>query len=77
MCGRFTYRLTWPEIVKLYRLTLDVTARHTQARCHVCPTDPTRVVLSQEGRPDLHPDALGSRSDVVEQAVEGDEARLI
>jgi hypothetical protein len=23
MCGRFTYRLTWPEIVKLYRIALD------------------------------------------------------
>jgi hypothetical protein len=24
MCGRSTYKLTWEEIVELYRLTLDV-----------------------------------------------------
>jgi hypothetical protein len=29
MCGRFTYKLTWPEIVKLYRLSLDAPARNT------------------------------------------------
>jgi hypothetical protein len=31
-CGRFTHRLTWPEIVRLYRLPLDLPARNTQAR---------------------------------------------
>jgi putative SOS response-associated peptidase YedK len=40
MCGRFTCRLTWPEIVRLYRLPLDTQARNTQARYNVCPTDP-------------------------------------
>jgi putative SOS response-associated peptidase YedK len=37
MCGRFTYRLTWPEIVKLYRLALDAPARNTQPRYNICP----------------------------------------
>jgi hypothetical protein len=31
MCGRSTYKLTWEEIVALYRLTLDQPARNTQA----------------------------------------------
>ena len=38
MCGRFTYKLTWEELVKLYRLTLDQPARNTQPRYNVCPT---------------------------------------
>jgi putative SOS response-associated peptidase YedK len=43
MCGRFTYKLTWAEIVKLYRLTLDQPARNTQPRYNLCPTImPTR-----------------------------------
>jgi putative SOS response-associated peptidase YedK len=50
MCGRFTYKLTWPEIVKLYRLTLDQPARNTQPRYNVCPTDPVDVALSQGAR---------------------------
>jgi hypothetical protein len=37
MCGRSTYKLTWEEIVRLYRLTLDQPARNTQARYNVCP----------------------------------------
>jgi len=50
MCGRFTYKLTWPEIVKLYELTMDQPARNTQPRYNVCPTDPVDVVLTQEGK---------------------------
>ena len=31
MCGRSTYKLTWEEIVRLYRLTLEQTAVRAQA----------------------------------------------
>jgi hypothetical protein len=35
MCGRATYKLTWEEIVALYRLTLGQPAVHTRARYNV------------------------------------------
>jgi hypothetical protein len=38
MGGRFTYKQTWEELVRLYRLTLDQPPRNTQARYNVCPT---------------------------------------
>jgi hypothetical protein len=41
MCGRATYKLTWEEIVALYRLTLDQPAVNTRARFNVCPTRPS------------------------------------
>jgi putative SOS response-associated peptidase YedK len=49
MCGRFTYRLTWPEIVKMYRLTLDTLARNTQPRYNICPTTTIDTVIEREG----------------------------
>jgi hypothetical protein len=36
MCGRSTYKLTWEEIVALYRLTLDQSPVNTRARYDVC-----------------------------------------
>jgi predicted amidohydrolase YtcJ len=35
---RAVHKLTWPEIVKLYRLSLDAPARNTQPRYNICPT---------------------------------------
>jgi putative SOS response-associated peptidase YedK len=55
MCGRFTYKLTWAEIVKLYRLTLDQPARNTQPRYNICPTTPIDTIVSSEGRRALVP----------------------
>ncbi len=53
MCGRFTYKLTWEELVWLYRLTLDQPPRNTQARHNVCPTDPIDTVVERDGKREL------------------------
>jgi putative SOS response-associated peptidase YedK len=40
MCGRFTNRLTWREIVALYRLSVPaMPERNLPARYNICPTD--------------------------------------
>src|SRR5664279_6399776 len=45
MCGRFTNRLTWREIVALYQLTAPATPeRNLPARSNICPTK-ERLVL--------------------------------
>ena len=53
MCGRFTYKLTWEELVQLYRLTLDQPPRNTEARYNVCPTDPVDTIVGRDGRREL------------------------
>jgi putative SOS response-associated peptidase YedK len=55
MCGRFTYRLTWPELVRLYRLTLDAPARNTQPRYNICPTTSIGAVIERDGTRELLP----------------------
>jgi putative SOS response-associated peptidase YedK len=55
MCGRFTYKLTWAEIVKLYRLTLDQPPRNTQPRYNICPTTTIDTIVSLEGKRSLVP----------------------
>jgi putative SOS response-associated peptidase YedK len=55
MCGRFTYKLTWEEIVRLYRLTLDQPARNTQARYNVCPTTSIDTIVEADGKRRLEP----------------------
>ena len=37
MCGHATYKLTWEEIVALYRLTLDQPELNTRARYDIRP----------------------------------------
>jgi putative SOS response-associated peptidase YedK len=76
MCARFTYKLTWAEIVKLYRMTLDAPARNTQTRYNICPTTPVDVIVWR-WTPLVHSDALGAHSGVVEQAAQGNEARHV
>jgi hypothetical protein len=53
VCGRFTYRLTWREIVRLCGLTHDQPARNTQARYNVCPTDPVDTIVERDGKREL------------------------
>src|SRR6516225_565700 len=53
MCGRFTVKATWAELVALYRLTMDAPPHNLQPRYNVCPTDPVDVVTATEGRRDL------------------------
>jgi putative SOS response-associated peptidase YedK len=53
MCGRFTYKLTWEEIVRLYRLTLDQPAQNTRARYNVCPTTTIDTIVANDGKRQL------------------------
>src|SRR5580704_17785429 len=48
-CKRATYKLTWEEIVALYRLTLDQPAVNTRARLNACPTTTIDTILDQDG----------------------------
>ena len=49
MCGRSTYKLTWEEIVRLYRLTLDQPPVNTRARYNVCPTTTIDTIVGTDG----------------------------
>jgi hypothetical protein len=55
MCGRSTYKLTWEEIVRLYRLTLEQRPVNTQSRYNVCPTTTIDTVVGQNGERRLMP----------------------
>jgi putative SOS response-associated peptidase YedK len=51
MCGRFTVKATWAELVALYRLTLDRPPHNP--RYNVCPTDPIDAVTECDGKRDF------------------------
>ena len=53
MCGRFTVKATWAELVALYRLTMDAPPHNLRPRYNVCPTDPVDVVTEREGKREL------------------------
>jgi putative SOS response-associated peptidase YedK len=56
VCGRFTYRLTWREIVALYRLTAPATPeRNVQARYNICPTTTIDTVIERDAKRELVP----------------------
>jgi putative SOS response-associated peptidase YedK len=55
MCARSTYRLTWEEIVRLYRFTLDQPAQNTRARYNVCPTSIIDTIVDNSSERRLIP----------------------
>jgi len=59
MCGRSTYKLTWEEIVRLYRLTLDQPPQNTRARYNVCPTTTIDTIVGKDGNRRLVPMSWG------------------
>jgi putative SOS response-associated peptidase YedK len=63
MRGRSTYKLTWEEIVELYRLTLEQPARNTQAR--YLPDHTIDTVVESDGKRQLVPMRWGFGAVVV------------
>jgi putative SOS response-associated peptidase YedK len=55
MCGRSTYKLTWEEIVALYRLTAGAPPHNMRPRFNVCPTTVIDTITSDAGKRDLVP----------------------
>jgi putative SOS response-associated peptidase YedK len=56
MCGRFTNRLTWREIVALYRLSVPAAPeRNLPAHYNICPTDTIGAVIAHGSKRDLVP----------------------
>jgi len=53
MCGRFTNKLTWDEIVRLCRLTLKVPPHNLPPRYNISPTDSVDVVTERDGNRDF------------------------
>jgi putative SOS response-associated peptidase YedK len=53
MCGRFTVKATWAELVALYWLTMDAPPHNLRPRYNVCPTDRVDVVTADDGKREL------------------------
>jgi putative SOS response-associated peptidase YedK len=53
MCGRFTTKMTWAELVALYRLTMDAPPHNMRPVYNVCPTDPVDVVVVKDSTREL------------------------
>jgi putative SOS response-associated peptidase YedK len=53
MCGRFTVKATWADLVAFYRLTMDAPPHNLRPRYNVCPTDPIDTVIAEGGKRDL------------------------
>jgi putative SOS response-associated peptidase YedK len=46
VCGRFTQRFTWQELLDLYRLTQP--PQNLRPSYNVCPTDPISVITPRD-----------------------------
>jgi putative SOS response-associated peptidase YedK len=55
MCGRFTNKLTWDDIVRLYRLTLNAPPHNLRPRYNICPTDTIDTIVFEQGVRSLVP----------------------
>lgn len=55
MCGRFTTKMTWAELVALYRLTMKAPPHNLPPRYNICPTDPVDVVREIDAGCELVP----------------------
>jgi len=54
MCGRYTHRYTWSQIVELYRLTEPAVAPNDFVpRYNIAPTQKAPVVRERDGRREL------------------------
>ena len=53
MCGRFTNKLTWAEIVALYRFALPAPPHNMPPLYNICPTDPVDGVTEHDGKRDF------------------------
>ena len=59
MCGRFTVKATWAELVALYRLTMEAPPHNLRPRYNICPTDPVDVVTAEVASANSSPCAGG------------------
>src|SRR5262249_41290780 len=48
MCGRFTIKMTWTELIAIYRLTMTAPPHNLPPRYNICPTDPIDVVRNTD-----------------------------
>jgi putative SOS response-associated peptidase YedK len=53
MCGRFTNKLTWEQIVRLYGLTATPPPHNMPPRYNVCPTDPVDTIVERDGKREM------------------------
>ena len=74
MCGRSTYKLTWEEIVRLYRTYFGTAAGEYAGALQRLPHNDNRYYRRTERRASAHARAMGSRSVLVVETAQRIEA---